>query len=393
MEVYQKQFDDSEISVITSHIPTLRFRHFDKKWNLKSFKELVKINQGLQIPISERLLVKEQNTLFYITNEFLKKNSKATYYIKNAPSSVICDEEDILMTRTGNTGMVVTNVSGAFHNNFFKIKYPNYINKDFLVYFLRLPKTQNQIRKLAGTSTIPDLNHTDFYKIKFRYPDLEEQHKISSFLSSVDKRNELLEQKKVKLEEYKKGVMQQIFHKEIRFKNESGTEFPEWEKKTLNNIAKKQSSSISANTLEGNSGRYKIYGASGFLQNIDFFKHSLPYISIVKDGAGVGRTLLCDAFSSVLGTLDVLKPKEETNINFLFYQLNQIRFSKYITGSTIPHIYYKDYSKENLLIPCLEEQNKIGDFLASIDKKIELVKNQIESTKQYKKGLLQQMFI
>ncbi|WP_299155837.1 restriction endonuclease subunit S [uncultured Christiangramia sp.] len=216
--------------------PALRFNKFNNAWKKTPFKELVKINQGLQIPISDRLLEKEKDALFYITNEFLKKNSKVTYYIKNASQSVSCLESDILMTRTGNTGMVVTNVSGAFHNNFFKIKYPDYIDKDFLVYFLRLPKTQNKILRLAGTSTIPDLNHSDFYKIYFKFPSFEEQQKIASFLSAVDKRIDLLEQKKAKLKKYKKGVMQKIFSREIRFKDENGKEFSDWKLKELGEI-------------------------------------------------------------------------------------------------------------------------------------------------------------
>ena len=99
----------------------------------ETFKELTKINQGLQIPISDRYLEQVENSFFYITNEFLKDGSKNKYFIKNPPESVLCKEEDILMTRTGNTGQVVTNITGAFHNNFFKIKYSKDLNKNFLV--------------------------------------------------------------------------------------------------------------------------------------------------------------------------------------------------------------------------------------------------------------------
>ena len=80
----------------------------------------------------------------------------------NPPKRVVCNEDDILMTRTGNTGQVVTNVNGAFHNNFFKIEYDRRkVNKKFLIEFLRKDSTQYKILSLAGTSTIPDLNHGD----------------------------------------------------------------------------------------------------------------------------------------------------------------------------------------------------------------------------------------
>ena len=180
-------------------------------WAFKKFRHLVKINQGLQIPISERYLSKVDNSHFYITNEFLKSNSEKKYYIKNPNDSVLCDVNDILMTRTGNTGMVVTNVEGAFHNNFFKIAYPNTINKNFLFYFLNQTNTQNTIKRLAGTSTIPDLNHSDFYRIEFPITDLPEQEKIASFLSGIDKKIELVETQIQQSKTFKKGLLQQMF--------------------------------------------------------------------------------------------------------------------------------------------------------------------------------------
>ena len=133
-------------------------------WDFDNMGNLSKVNQGLQIPISDRFSEQVENSLFYITNEFLKEDSKNKYFIKNPPKSVIANKDDVLMTRTGNTGKVVTGVEGAFHNNFFKIKYDETkLNKDFLVGYLKSPRTQYSILTLSGNSTIPDLNHSDFY--------------------------------------------------------------------------------------------------------------------------------------------------------------------------------------------------------------------------------------
>ncbi len=180
-------------------------------WKITKLSEITKINQGLQIPISERHLEKVSDSFFYITNEFLRKNSDKKYFIKNPPLSVICTKDDILMTRTGNTGQVVTGVDGAFHNNFFKIKYDKSINKDFFVYFLRLKETQNMILRLAGTSTIPDLNHGDFYKLKINLPSKAEQTKIANFLSSIDKKIEQVNRQIEESKGFKKGLLQQMF--------------------------------------------------------------------------------------------------------------------------------------------------------------------------------------
>ncbi|WP_298144040.1 restriction endonuclease subunit S [Flavobacterium sp.] len=197
-------------------VPKYRFKEFenDGEWVSYLLKDLTKINQGLQIPISERFTEKVENSFFYITNEFLKSNSERRYYIKDPSKNVICNEDDVLMTRTGNTGQVVTGVSGAFHNNFFKIQFDrNILNKDFLVFFLRLPDTQRIILSYAGTSTIPDLNHSDFYRILMKIPSSKEQQKIASCLSSLDAlitaQTERIEQLKL----HKKGLMQGLFPK------------------------------------------------------------------------------------------------------------------------------------------------------------------------------------
>jgi type I restriction enzyme S subunit len=180
---------------------------------------LVKINQGLQIAISKRLTKKEEGAYFYITNEFLRKNSKYTYYVKDPNPSVVCNEDDILMTRTGNTGQVVTGVTGVFHNNFFKIKYSaNLTNKVYLYYFLTLRKTNKRILSLAGTSTIPDLNHSDFYSIIMPVPSIEEQQKIAAILSEADAKIEKEQTQKAQLEALKKGLMQQLLTGKKRVK-------------------------------------------------------------------------------------------------------------------------------------------------------------------------------
>lgn len=192
-------------------VPTLRFPEFSGEWEVKSLRDLTKINQGLQISISERYKTKVENSYFYITNEFIKIGSDKKFFIKNPPESVLCNENDILMTRTGNTGKVVTGVSGAFHNNFFKIKYNEKIKKWFLYYFLKSYKTQCLILRLAGTSTIPDLNHGDFYKIKISLSSTEEQQKIANFLTEIDNKINLVEKQLNDTKQYKQGLLQQMF--------------------------------------------------------------------------------------------------------------------------------------------------------------------------------------
>lgn len=174
---------------------------------------------------------------------------------------------------------------------------------------------------------------------------------------------------------YRQSCIQKVFNQEIRFKNGSD-DFPDWIEHKIYEVAIKKSSNISANKIEENFGEYIIYGASGILKRVDFYEEENDYISIVKDGAGVGRLLYCKGKSSVLGTLEMIKPKANVNTYFLFCLLNNIDFVKYITGSTIPHIYFKDWSNETCQIPCMEEQTKIANFLYAFDKKLDLIQSE-----------------
>lgn len=157
---------------MSKRVPKRRFKGFEGNWELHKFEDIFKVSQGLQIPISDRYLEPGDNRYFYITNEFLKDNCDEAYYIDNPSENVICVEEDILMTRTGNTGIVVTDVKGCFHNNFFKIEYDKELfSKRYICYLLSSEKMQKNILKSAGSSTIPDLSHKSFYKIVGCFPN------------------------------------------------------------------------------------------------------------------------------------------------------------------------------------------------------------------------------
>lgn len=389
-------------------VPKLRFPEFSGEWEEKKFREIVKINQGLQIAISERYDSDGVNRYFYITNEFLKKNSEKKYYIENPPESVLCKDDDILMTRTGNTGQVVTGVNGAFHNNFFKIKYDKVItDKRFLYYTLTSNKIQNMIIKLAGASTIPDLNHGDFYKIKSSYPLLPEQEKIASFLSEVDIKIEKLEKKKELLSQYKKGMMQKLFSQKLRFKDESGNDYPEWEEKRLGEICSFFSGGTPKSTekrfYQGDipfigSGNISDSFAEKFITEEALNSSSSK---LVKKGdllyALYGATSGEVALSKIAGAINqaVLCIRSCENIVFIynFFKLNKrVILDTYLQGGQ-GNLSAQIIKELEINLPSLPEQEKIANFLSTIDEKIELVKEESEKNKEFKKGLLQQMFV
>jgi type I restriction enzyme S subunit len=375
--------------------PQLRFEEFDKNWEKKELKDFTKINQGLQIAISERFSEKVEDTLFYITNEFLRKGAKKSYFIKDPPQSVICNEDDLLMTRTGNTGQVVTGVHGAFHNNFFKIKFDSSCEKWFLFYFLTSFRTQHTILKLAGTSTIPDLNHGDFYKIKINIPDFPEQQKIASFLSAVDEKIQQLTRKKELLEQYKKGVMQQLFCGKLRFKDENGKAFPKWEEKRLGDVLDyiQPTKYLVASTEYDDSyptpvltaGKTFILGYTN--ETNDIYNENLPVI--IFDDFTTATQFVDFPFKAKSSAMKILVSKKGENIRYLY---EAIRLIKFEIGGHGRH-WISQFSIFNIPYPCIEEQQKIANYLSNIDNKIESITKQITQTQTFKKGLLQQMFV
>ena len=158
----------------------------------KYLKDLCSVNQGLQIPISERYNESGENRYFYITVQFLKVGHKEKYYVENPPISSICNEDDIIVVRTGSTGQVLTGVEGCFHNNFFKVNFDkDKIIGKYLYYCLKSPEKQREMHKRAGITTIPDLNHFMFLDMKIPYFNLKKQKEIVSILDALNNKIEL----------------------------------------------------------------------------------------------------------------------------------------------------------------------------------------------------------
>lgn len=150
----------------------------------------------------------------------------------------------------------------------------------------------------------------------------------------------------------------------------TNTTLEKWEEKTLGEILDKGSSNLSANKLNDCVGIYPVYGASGLIAKVNFYQQDKEYLAIIKDGAGVGKVYHYQPKTSVLGTLQYLYPKPNTNIRFAYYYLQSIDFAKYYQGAAIPHIYYRDYKSEKLVLPPLPEQERI---VAKLDKAFEAI--------------------
>ena len=160
----------------------------------------------------------------------------------------------------------------------------------------------------------------------------------------------------------------------------------------LSDVCTKGTSNIAQKDLNTRNGEYPIYGASGFIKNVDFYHQENPYIAIVKDGAGVGRVMKLPAKSSVIGTMQYIIPNESVSVEYLAYALEHMNLSKYYLGAAIPHIYFKDYCNELLPNHTLEEQANISHVLGLICDLIVLRKQQLSKLDELVKSRFIELF-
>lgn len=165
-----------------------------------------------------------------------------------------------------------------------------------------------------------------------------------------------------------------------------------WEIKKIKDICDKASSNIVQNKITELDGDYPVYGASGYVQNVDFFHRDSPYIGIVKDGAGVGRVNIYPAYSSLLGTLQYIIPKDGYLLEYVAYALKGLNLASYASGATIPHIYFKNYGEIEISVVPLPEQEKIVAELDCLSGIIEKKKQQLKEYDALAQSIFYEMF-
>lgn len=160
----------------------------------------------------------------------------------------------------------------------------------------------------------------------------------------------------------------------------------------LGDVCKRGSSNLMKKDIEQLSGDYPIYGASGLIGTSDFYHQDRPYVAVVKDGAGVGRTMLLPAKSSVIGTLQYLIPKDNILPDYLYYVVQHMRLEKYCTGATIPHIYFKDYKDESFHLDNIQKQHQVVSILNKVSTLISLRKQQLAKLDELVRARFVEMF-
>ena len=356
--------------------------------------------------------------------------------IANLPQKLIDEhqlqEGDILMITTADCGLSavfekqeIPFIASAYA---VRIVLKNSLDSLWVKYYLQTQHIVNEVNKYVRKGTLSNLPLSDISKFSFTVPALEEQTKIATFLSAVDEKISQLTQKHELLSQYKQGMMQKLFSQQIRFKADDGSEFGEWEEVKFSGIFNFHQTNSYSRALLAEYGEIMNihYGDihTKFSMLFDVNKESVPFLNDEVDTSKiakeqflkVGDLVIADAsedYKDIGKSIEVIslnnqkvvaglhtyiaRPVKPFALGFCGYMMQTFpvreQIKKLATGISVLGISKTNLGKVELKVPSLEEQTKIANFLSAIDQKIEVVVQQIEQAKTWKKGLLQQMFV
>ncbi|HDG5636839.1 TPA: restriction endonuclease subunit S [Staphylococcus aureus] len=395
----------------TKNVPELRFPGFEGEWEEKQVGELLEfkngLNKGKEYFGSGSSIVNFKdvfNNRSINTNNLTGKVNVNSKELKNYS----VEKGDVFFTRTsevigeiGYPSVILNDPENTVFSGFVLRGRPksgiDLINNNFKRYVFFTNSFRKEMITKSSMTTRALTSGTAINKMKVIYPvSAKEQKKIGDFFSKLDRQIELEEQKLELLQQQKKGYMQKIFTQELRFKDENGNDYPEWEETTIKEIAKINTGKKDTKDAITN-GSYDFYVRSPIVYKINTFSYEGEAILTVGDGVGVGKV-----FHYVNGKFDyhqrVYKISDFKNyyglLLFYYFSQNFLKETKKYSAKTSVDSVRKDMvANMKVPRPIYIEQEKIGQFIKKVDNKIKIQKQVIELLKQRKKALLQKMFI
>ena len=385
--------------------PKLRFKEFDGDWINKKIGDIAaKVGSGStprggaeSYTDTGIIFIRSQN----VNNDRLLLDDTVyipeSTHLKMSGSKVVAN--DILLNITGasigRSCVVPSDFTEANVNQHVCIiRTPN-DDPVFVQSFLSSENGQNSIQSKQAGGGREGLNFQAIRSIDFHFPpSKQEQTKIASFLSAVDEKISQLTQKHELLSQYKQGMMQKLFSQQIRFKADDGSEFGEWEDKKLGEICShfQSGKTITSATISEN-GAYPVFGGNGLRGFTDTYTHDGIFALIGRQGALCGNVNLVQGENFISEHAIAVQANQESSTQWLAIWLDFMQLNRFSESSAQAGLAVNKLIKFDIKVPCLEEQTKIANFLSAINQKIEIVAQQIEQAKQWKKGLLQQMFV
>jgi type I restriction enzyme S subunit len=380
-------------------VPKLRFREFEDGWLKETAGDLCDfIVPGRNKPKSFEGSIPWVTTPDITHNGHISSSKSGLAITREEAKSVgskIVPANAVVISCVGDLGLVAIAknelvINQQLHAFIAKAR----IDYRFLMYII---STQHRYMERVATKTaVPYMNKENCNSIPIHFPTLPEQQKIAGFLSAVDEKLKHLNRKKELLQQYKKGVMQQLFSQELRFKREDGSDYEDWERVILGEVLDyEQPTKYLVSSTEYNdsyptpvltAGKTFILGYTDEQEGI--FEDNLPVI--IFDDFTTAYKYVDFPFKAKSSAMKMLFPKDKSfNIRFIYEFMSQIEFP---IGEH-KRYWISEYQHMEIPWPSLEEQQKIASFLSSLDEKIDAVSAQIELTQQFKKGLLQEMFV
>lgn len=381
--------------------PKLRFPQFIDEWQAKKLGDIASFSKGAGISKEDINKGGKQKAIRYgelytLYNEVIDTVHSATNAEVNG--WVLSKAGDVIIPASGETSIDIARAACVLHDDIALGGDINIIrssqNGVFMSYYLNNIRKKDIARLAQGVSVI-HLYATNLKQVKLRLPASEEQEKIADFLTSVAERIGMFERRVELLTQYKKGMMQKIFTQQIRFKNENGEEYPDWETKRLGELLDyKQPTRYIVDSTEYNdsygtpvltAGKTFILGYTNETDGI--FEDNLPVI--IFDDFTTASHLVDFPFKVKSSAMKILKAKPGVNIKVAYELLKQIRF---IADDHKRH-WIGTFQSLATNIPSEEEQQKIADFLTSLDGKIKVEEEKLRQAKNVKKSLIQRMFV
>ena len=392
-------------------VPTLRFKEFSQTLTPENFGHVISANKyGPRFDASDYDTNGNVKTIrgtdVSLDGEIKYSQVPRAKLDENFIKDNLLNDGDLIMITTADCGL--TGVFRKQEIEYIPSAYAVKIELNelgfpyYFKYYFQTKRVKDEINKYVRKGTVANLPLSDIGKISIKLPNIVEQTKIANFLTAVDEKITQLTQKHVLLTQYKKSVMQQIFSQELRFKDNDGQDFADWELSSLEDMEKEsllelgRGNVISKTDIDKIKGAFPIYSSSvrnyGLFGHYGLFMFDEELITWSIDGGGDFFYRKKHKFSvtNVSGFLRITS--EKINCKFLSYQLIHLhkKLSFDYQTKAHPSVIRSLYVVQ---IPAVEEQVKIANFLSAIDDKITATLTQLQAVKQYKQGLLQQMFV
>lgn len=399
----------SEKKQQTKNVPELRFPEFSGKWEERKLGEVYQVKMG-QSPASINYTDNNEDTVLIQGNADLK-GGKISPRIFTKEVTKVADKNDILLTVRAPVGkLAIAQYKVCIGRGVCSIN-----GNRFLYNYLQKFQNQNKWMKFSQGSTFEAISGKDIRNILIAIPNKDEQQKIGDFFSKLDRQIELEEKKLALLEEQKKGYMQKIFSQELRFKNENGNEYPEWEEKRLGEIAKKitekNNDIINRNVLTNSAELGVIKQTDYFDKDIANINNLSGYYVIRKNNFVYNPRISKHApFGPInrnkLGEIGVISPLyfafEVNGVDYCFmeYYFKSDKWHRFMyengdSGARSDRFSIKnsDFMNMTLYIPDIREQRSIGALFEKLTKLINKQQNKVSTLMQLKRALLRKIFV